>query len=70
MSEQKNPCLLTRPQRQKSIDPGERGIGLGKMVFLLGETGSSAVALMHAIQRAQGPEDIMKPDKLFPILPL
>lgn len=56
---------MTHLQRLKSICTGEHGIGLGKMAFLLGETGGSAVALMHAIKRVQSLEDIMKPNQLL-----
>ena len=64
-AEKLNHQLVARALRLEGTCTGEHGIGLGKMDFLLSETGSGAVDLMRAIKRALDPKNIMNPGKIF-----
>ena len=65
IAEKLNHQLVARALRLEGTCTGEHGIGLGKMDFLLSETGSGAVDLMRAIKRALDPDNIMNPGKIF-----
>ena len=64
-AEKLNHQLVARALRLEGTCTGEHGIGLGKMDFLLSETGSGTVDLMCAIKRALDPKNIMNPGKIF-----
>ena len=65
IAEDLNHQLVARALRLEGTCTGEHGIGLGKMDFLLSETGGGAVAMMRAIKRALDPQNIMNPGKIF-----
>lgn len=60
-----NHKLVARALSLEGTCTGEHGIGLGKMDFLLSETGDGAVAMMRSIKRALDPQNIMNPGKIF-----
>ncbi|MEO7160609.1 MAG: FAD-linked oxidase C-terminal domain-containing protein [Polaromonas sp.] len=60
-----NHQLVARALRLEGTCTGEHGIGLGKMDFLLSETGNGAVEMMRSIKRALDPKNIMNPGKIF-----
>ena len=64
-AEDLNHKLVARALRLEGTCTGEHGIGLGKMDFLLTETGSGAVAMMRTLKRALDPKNIMNPGKIF-----
>ena len=65
IAEDLNHQLVARALRLEGTCTGEHGIGLGKMDFLLSETGGGAVAMMRTIKRALDPQNIMNPGKIF-----
>ena len=65
IAEKLNHQLVARALRLEGTCTGEHGIGLGKMDFLLSETGGGAVAMMRAIKQALDPQNIMNPGKIF-----
>ena len=64
-AEDLNHKLVARALRLEGTCTGEHGIGLGKMDFLLSETGDGAVEMMRTIKRALDPKNIMNPGKIF-----
>ncbi len=64
-AEDLNHKLVARALRLEGTCTGEHGIGLGKMDFLLTETGDGAVNMMRSIKRALDPKNIMNPGKIF-----
>ncbi len=64
-AEDLNRKLVARALRLEGTCTGEHGIGLGKMDFLLTETGDGAVDMMRSIKRALDPKNIMNPGKIF-----
>ncbi|MDH6183071.1 FAD/FMN-containing dehydrogenase [Polaromonas sp. CG_23.6] len=60
-----NHKLVARALRLEGTCTGEHGIGLGKIDFLLSETGDGAVDMMRTIKRALDPKNIMNPGKIF-----
>jgi len=60
-----NHQLVARALRLEGTCTGEHGIGLGKMEFLLSETGDGAVEMMRALKRALDPKNILNPGKIF-----
>ena len=64
-AEDLNHKLVTRALSLEGTCTGEHGIGLGKMDFLLTETGDGAVEMMRTIKRALDPKNIMNPGKIF-----
>ena len=64
-AEDLNHKLVARALRLDGTCTGEHGIGLGKIDFLLSETGGGAVEMMRAIKRALDPKNIMNPGKIF-----
>ena len=60
-----NHKLVARALRLEGTCTGEHGIGLGKIDFLLSETGNGAVDMMRTIKRALDPKNIMNPGKIF-----
>ena len=60
-----NHQLVARALRLEGTCTGEHGIGLGKMEFLLSETGGGAVEIMRVLKRALDPKNIMNPGKIF-----
>ena len=65
VAEELNHKLVTRALALEGTCTGEHGIGLGKMDFLLTETGDGAVNMMRSIKRALDPKNIMNPGKIF-----
>jgi D-lactate dehydrogenase (cytochrome) len=65
VAEALNHQLVQRALRLEGTCTGEHGIGLGKMDFLVAETGDGAVAMMRSIKRALDPRNIMNPGKIF-----
>jgi len=59
--------LVERALAMDGTCTGEHGVGQGKMKYLAGELGSSALAAMAAIKRALDPDDIMNPGKIVAI---
>jgi D-lactate dehydrogenase (cytochrome) len=47
---------------------GEHGVGQGKMKYLEGELGATAIGAMSAIKRALDPHDLMNPGKVVACL--
>ena len=64
-AEDLNHKLVARALSLEGTCTGEPGIGLGKMDFLLSETGDGAVDMMRTIKRALDPKNIMNPGKIF-----
>ncbi|MFC5521886.1 FAD-binding oxidoreductase [Polaromonas jejuensis] len=64
-AEDLNHKLVARALSLEGTCTGEHGIGLGKMDFLLSETGDGAVEVMRTIKRALDPKNIMNPGKIF-----
>jgi D-lactate dehydrogenase (cytochrome) len=64
-AEDLNNKLVARALSLEGTCTGEHGIGLGKMDFLLTETGDGAVEMMRSIKRALDPKNIMNPGKIF-----
>ena len=64
-AEDLNHKLVARALRLEGTCTGEHGIGLGKIDFLLSETGDGAVDMMRTIKRALDPKNIMNPGKIF-----
>ena len=64
-AEDLNHQLVDGASSLEGICTGEHGIGLGKMDFLLTETGDGAVNMMRSIKRALDPKNIMNPGKIF-----
>ena len=64
-AEDLNHKLVARALSLEGTCTGEHGIGLGKMDFLLTETGDGAVNMMRSIKRALDPKNIMNPGKIF-----
>jgi len=64
-AEKLNHQLVARALLLEGTCTGEHGIGLGKMDFLLSETGNGAVDMMRTIKRALDPKNIMNPGKIF-----
>ena len=64
-AEDLNHKLVARALRLEGTCTGEHGIGLGKIDFLLTETGDGAVEMMRSIKRALDPKNIMNPGKIF-----
>ena len=64
-AEDLNHKLVARALRLEGTCTGEHGIGLGKMDFLLSETGHGAVDMMRTLKRALDPKNIMNPGKIF-----
>ena len=56
--------LVERALAMDGTCTGEHGVGQGKMKYLAGELGGSALAAMTAIKRALDPDDIMNPGKI------
>jgi D-lactate dehydrogenase (cytochrome) len=56
--------MVERALAMDGTSTGEHGIGQGKMKYLAGELGRSALAAMAAIKRALDPDDIMNPGKI------
>jgi D-lactate dehydrogenase (cytochrome) len=56
--------LVERALAMDGTCTGEHGVGQGKMKYLAGELGGSALAAMAAIKRALDPDDIMNPGKI------
>jgi D-lactate dehydrogenase (cytochrome) len=65
IAEKLNHQLVHRALSLEGTCTGEHGIGLGKMDFLLSETGNGAVDMMRTIKRALDPKNIMNPGKIF-----
>jgi D-lactate dehydrogenase (cytochrome) len=65
VAEDLNHKLVARALRLEGTCTGEHGIGMGKMEFLLTETGAGAVDMMRTIKRALDPDNIMNPGKIF-----
>ena len=65
IAEDLNHKLVARALRLEGTCTGEHGIGLGKIDFLLSETGDGAVDMMRTIKRALDPKNIMNPGKIF-----
>ena len=65
IAEDLNHKLVARALRLEGTCTGEHGIGLGKIDFLLTETGDGAVEMMRSIKRALDPRNIMNPGKIF-----
>jgi len=65
IAEDLNHKLVARALRLEGTCTGEHGIGLGKIDFLLTETGDGAVEMMRSIKRALDPKNIMNPGKIF-----
>ena len=64
-AEDLNHKLVARALRLEGTCTGEHGIGLGKIDFLLSETGDGAVDMMRTIKRALDSKNIMNPGKIF-----
>ena len=64
-AEKLNHQLVARALLLEGTCTGEHGIGLGKIDFLLSETGNGAVEMMRTIKRALDPKNIMNPGKIF-----
>ena len=64
-AEDLNHKLVARALRLEGTCTGEHGIGLGKMDFLLRETGNGAVDVMRTLKRALDPKNILNPGKIF-----
>ncbi len=64
-AEDLNHKLVARALSLEGTCTGEHGIGLGKIDFLLSETGDGAVEMMRSIKRALDPKNIMNPGKIF-----
>ena len=65
VAEDLNHKLVARALQLEGTCTGEHGIGVGKMEFLLSETGAGAVDMMRTIKRALDPDNIMNPGKIF-----
>ena len=64
-AEKLNHQLVARALLLEGTCTGEHGIGLGKIDFLLNETGNGAVEMMRTIKRALDPKNIRNPGKIF-----
>jgi D-lactate dehydrogenase (cytochrome) len=60
--------LVERALAMDGTCTGEHGVGQGKMKYLKGELGPTAVGAMSAIKRALDPHDIMNPGKIVACL--
>jgi D-lactate dehydrogenase (cytochrome) len=60
--------LVERALAMDGSCTGEHGVGQGKMKYLKGELGPTAVGAMSAIKRALDPHDIMNPGKIVACL--
>jgi D-lactate dehydrogenase (cytochrome) len=59
--------LVERALAMDGTCTGEHGVGQGKMKYLAGELGETAIEAMVAIKRALDPHNIMNPGKIVPM---
>ncbi len=60
--------LVARALAMDGTCTGEHGVGQGKMKYLEGELGATAIGAMSAIKRALDPHDLMNPGKVVACL--
>ncbi|MGZ8397111.1 MAG: FAD-binding oxidoreductase [Rhodoplanes sp.] len=60
--------LVERALAMDGTCTGEHGVGQGKMKYLEGELGATAIGAMSAIKRALDPHDLMNPGKVVACL--